>query len=118
MRAGKLKRRLRVEKPVPDNSIDGAGSGAWAPVADVWAEVQDMLPSRSESMDTGIVMATRRARVRMRWRGDITPDMRFVLEQPDSEDRVMEIISGPAELGWRKGLEFMVEDHTSAGNAS
>jgi len=37
--------------------------------------------------------------------------MRFVMGY-----RVMQIVAGPAELGRREGLEFMVEDYTSAGN--
>jgi len=109
--AGTLNRRLRIERPVADESFTGAGSGTWEPIADVWANVQDMLPSRGERLADGINVAARPARVRLRYRTDVTPDMRFVMG-----NRVMQIISGPAELGHREGLEFMVEDYSTAGN--
>jgi head-tail adaptor len=75
--------------------------------------VQDVLPSRSERLAGGINVASRPARVRMRYRTDITPNMRFVMG-----DRIMQIVAGPAERGNREETEFMVEDYTSAGNAS
>lgn len=108
---GTLDRRIRIERPVADNSFDGAGSGSWAPVATVWANVQDALPSRGERLADGINVAARPARVRMRYRSGITSDMRFVMG-----DRIMQIVSGPAELGRRETFEFMVEEYSPAGN--
>ncbi len=109
--ARKLDRRIRIERAIPDLALDGAGSGAWVLVATVWAEVQDVLPSRAERLGTGINVASRPARVRMRWRGDVTAAMRIVMG-----DRIMQIVGGPAELGRRDGIELLVEDYTSAGN--
>ena len=106
-----LDRRIAIERPVSDDSLDGAGSGGWEPLAMVWASVQDARPSRAERLAGGINVAARPARVRMRYRSDVTAAMRFVMG-----DRVMQIVAGPAELGRREGLEFMVEDYTSAGN--
>lgn len=113
--AGDLRSRIRIERPVADTSLDGAGSGSWELVAEVWAEVQDMLPSRSygERLTDGINLASRPTRVRMRYRTDVTPDMRFVVGA-----RILQIIAGPAELGWREGLEFVAEDYSAAGNAA
>jgi len=111
--AGSLDRRIRIERPVADTALDGAGSGEWALVAEVWASVQDALPSRGERLAEGINVASRPARVRMRFRTDVTAAMRFVMG-----GRVMVIIAGPAEIGWKDGLEFMVEDYSSAGNAA
>lgn len=108
---GTLDRRIRIERPITDESFDGAGSGTWEHVITVWANVQDALPSRAERLGEGINIASRPARVRMRFREGITPAMRFVMG-----DRIMQIVSGPAELGRRDGLEFMVEDYSSAGN--
>jgi len=111
MEAGRLDRLLEIQRPVPDTSIEGAGSGTWEPVAKVWAEVQDSLPSRAERLDSGINVSSRPARVRMRYRDGITPDMRFVMGE-----RIMQIVAGPAELGRREGMEFMVVDYSTAGN--
>ncbi len=112
MEAGRLKHRIDIERPVADGSIEGAGDGTWELVAKgVRAEVQDALPSKAERLDSGINVASRPARVRMRYRPGITPDMRFVMGE-----RVMQIVAGPAELGTREGLEFMVVDYSTAGN--
>ncbi|USU06293.1 head-tail adaptor protein [Sphingomonadaceae bacterium OTU29LAMAA1] len=111
--AGSLNKRITVEAPVPDTAPDGAGSGSWKFVRKVWANIEDVLPSRSEKLAEGVNIATRPARVRMRYRTDITPDMRFV-----RGDRVMQIVAGPAELGAKVGIEFMVEDYSTAGNSA
>src|SRR3546814_16350785 len=87
-------KRVVIERPVPDNSFDGAGSGTWESVCNPWVNYQDMLPSRGEKLADGINVASRPARVRMRFRTDVTPDMRFVID-----GRVMQIIAGPAALG-------------------
>lgn len=109
--AGKYNRKLRIERPVAASGIKSAGQGSWVEVAQVWAEVQDKLPSKAEELSGGINVSKRPARVRMRYRTDVTPDMRFVLG-----DRIMQIVAGPAELGNRQAIEFMAEDYRSAGN--
>lgn len=111
--AGELPDFIRIERPVADSSLDGAGSGSWQLVDEVWAGVVDMLPSRGEKLAEGINVASRPARVRMRIRHDIDSSMRFVMG-----DRVMQIIAGPAEIRQRSGVEFMVEDYSSAGNGA
>lgn len=111
--ASRYRHQITIESPVPGEGFDDAGSGTWEPVDVVAAEVQDVLPSRSERLAGGINVASRPARVRMRYRTDISPDMRFVMG-----DRIMQIIAGPAERSNREETEFMVEDYTSAGNAA
>lgn len=117
--ASRLNRFVRVERPVPDTSFDGAGSGEWELLAEVWAEIVDMLPSRGERLADGINVATRPARVRIRHRTDVTNAMRIVAGAhvvngavDYSGARIMQITTLPAELGRREGLEFMVEDST------
>lgn len=125
--AGSLDRRIRIERPVPDDALDGAGSGTWELLTERAASVQDMLPSRGERMADGINVAARPARVRMRYRTDISASMRVLvgryLRDADDNlywhtDRTAQIITVPAEIGFRDGLEFMIEDYTSAGNAA
>lgn len=109
-----LDRQIRIERSVPGAGVDDAGSGTWVLFEDkVWAGIRDMLPSRAERIADGINVAARPARVRMFWRPGITADMRFV-----EGDRIMQIVAGPAELGRRDGLEFIVEDYSTAGNAA
>ena len=119
--ARKLDRRVAIERPVTKPGFLSAGSGTWEPVETVWASVEDALPSRAERLADGINVASRPARVRMRYRDDVTPAMRFVLLRKvgtawEPSGRIMQIIAGPAELGRRDGLEFMVEDYSVAGN--
>lgn len=117
--AGDLDRRIRIERPVPDDSLDGAGSGSWEQVAaSVWASIIDLLPSKGEKVANGIDITSRPARIRTRWRGDITSDMRFVEITDGADGRIMQIVSGPAMIGRREGLEFMVEEWSPAGNGA
>lgn len=111
--ASRWNRRLRIERPVGDGSFDGAGSGTWERAADCWASVQDVLPSRAERLDGGISIANRPARVRMRYRTDVDASMRFVMD-----GRVLQIISGPAEVGFREEVEFMVENYSASGGGA
>lgn len=123
--AGSLDRRVRIERPIADDALDGAGVGSWQLVTERAASVQDMLPSRGERLADGINVAARPARVRIRYRTDVTASMRVLVGRNlrDAEgnvywqtDRTAQIITVPAEIGNRDGLEFMIEDYTSAGN--
>jgi head-tail adaptor len=116
-KASRYNRRIQIERPTTNNALIGAGSGSWEKVGGlVAASVVDVLPSRAERLADGINVATRPSKVRMRFRTDITPDMRFVMSTPFP--RVMQIIAGPAEVGVRDEVEFMVEDYSVAGNAA
>jgi head-tail adaptor len=109
-----LDREIQFERNERPPGRGNAGKEAWQPVGGaVWAQVRDLLPSRSENTDDGLPIATRRARVRLRYRDDITPDMRIV-----HGTRIMNIISGPVELGRREGLELMAEDYSTAGTGA
>jgi head-tail adaptor len=63
--------------------------------------------------------------VRIRYRSDIGSHMRVLIGRNVRDgagnaawhtDRVAQIITVPAELGRRGGLEFMIEDYSTAGN--
>ena len=122
MKKGPLRDRIRIERPVADSSFAGAGSGNWQKVAEAWAELRDVLPSRGEKLADGINIATRPARLRMNYRSDVTADMRILLLRRVSGEwvvtRTLQIVAGPAEIGRRSGIELMVEDYSTAGNAA
>lgn len=111
IRSGELDTLVRLERPIADTSLDGAGAGAWELVDEIWIGLRDVRPARDEQTTRGTTTTTRRARVRLYWRDDIGPEMRFV-----SDDRIMQIVSPIAMLGRRAGLELMVEDYAPAGN--
>lgn len=113
MKPGKFDRRITIQQRVEvQDTQDGTYSSDvhWVPVATVWAEVQDVLPSRAESVANGVSMARRPCRIRTHYRDGVTSDMRL-----KHGDRTLRIISGPAELGRREGLEMMAEDYSSFG---
>ncbi len=127
MKKGALNRLIRIQRPVADDSFDGAGSGTWPLVAEVRASVQDALPSRGERLAEGINASNRPARVRIRYRRDVASEMRIEIghyEEGDPGesvwviDRTAQIITEPAEIGTREGLEFMIEDYRPAGNSA
>jgi len=79
------------------------------------ANVQDVLPSRSESTRNGTKIATRPSRVRIRYRSGVTSDMRLVVHGA-AGDRTLQIMSGPAELGHRDGWEMIAEEFSTMGS--
>ncbi|HKY80268.1 MAG TPA: phage head closure protein [Sphingobium sp.] len=85
-------------------------TGEWVPLATVWAEVTDMLPSRGERIVEGVDIARRPARVRMRYRTDVDMTMRLTVD-----GRAMRIVAGPVELGRRDGIELLCEGLTTEG---
>lgn len=114
--SAKLNQRITIlRKVAAQDGTYGTEQTTWVPLGDVYAEVQDVLPSRQQAgrMLEDIAIANRPARVRMRWRADVTSDMRIQIGT-----RVLQIIAGPAELGWREGIELMVEEVSTLGNAA
>ncbi|QIL71666.1 head-tail adaptor protein [Diaphorobacter sp. HDW4B] len=88
----------------------------WGVLDTVWASVLDVLPSRSETVQNAVEIVERPSKVRMRYRTDITPDMRLVIVGADgAPDRECEIVAGPAEIGRREGVELLVKSFRSSG---
>lgn len=80
----------------------------WVVVLDrYWANVQDELPSRAETTESGLNRSVKRSRLRMRGAGAVTGTMRAILHSRG--DQVMQIISGPAMLDDRVHYEFRLE---------
>lgn len=113
MRGSQLDRRITIErKTVTQNQDYGTESIAWAAFASrIPAQVQDVLPSKSESTQQGLRIAVQPARVRIRYLSGIASDMRVVVH--GATDRTMQITAGPAEIGRREWTELMVEEFSS-----
>lgn len=76
------------------------------------AEVQDILPSRSEAVLQGLAQNRLQTRLRMRWRDDVDSSMRVTVH--GDTDRIYSIISGPVEFGGRKEqIEMVLERYSS-----
>ena len=113
MRAFQLDRRVTLQqKTVTQDADYGTEAIVWSTFASrVPAQVQDVLPSKSESVLGDIRVGVRPARVRLRYLSGITSDMRLVVHD-STTDRTMEIISGPAEMGRREGIELLCQEYT------
>lgn len=113
MSALKYKHRIRVEKRGPGVDPDYGTElpESWVLVAELWAEIVDVMPSRSEAVKNGIRLANNSARIRIRHRADITAAMRVV--ELTGGKRTLQIVAGPASITGNTELEFMVEGYTS-----
>jgi SPP1 family predicted phage head-tail adaptor len=114
--AGSLDRRLRFE--VNQSTADagyGTPTAHWVTFVTVWGKMKDALPSKSsETADRGIRQAERTTVVTIRYRSDITSDMRIV---DIRTGRVMRIVTPPNEIGRADGLEMLCCDYTTSGDA-
>lgn len=89
----------------------GSDKATFVPLATVWASVKDMLPGRAENFaDDVIDVAKRPCRVKIRYRADVTSKMLLRIRGRDYR-----IVSGPAEIGRRDGLEMIAEEHSTDG---
>ncbi len=123
MRAGGLQRQVTIERKVTGTDPTyGTPTVTWVPlvalpgspvVAERFAaELQDVLPSRSEALAQGLEVARNQTRLRMRWRDDIDSSMRVTVH--GDSDTVYQIIGGPAEFGRRKEMiELVLERYSS-----
>jgi len=110
MRAGALDRRVLIERKSVTRDAYGAEVIAWTTVATVSASALDDLGSKSgmESVRQGIRVLEKLTRVVIRYRADITSDMRVTLID---RSRVLQIVS-IAEIGRREGTELMCMEFT------
>lgn len=123
MRPGPRQRQITIERQqVTQDPTYGTDVVAWVPLvaqagsptvaARFYAEVQDVMPSRSESVALGLSVAKNQTRIRMRWRDDITSAMRITVH--GDSDVVYGIVGGPAEYGGRKDRIEMICERISS----
>lgn len=123
MQTGKLDTQITIErKTVTQDSVYGTDLIAWVPLfltdddppvpGRIWAEVEDALPSRAESVALGLPVAKNQTRIRFRFRDDIDESMRVIVHR--DTDVTMQIVGGPAMVGGRKELtEIVCERYSS-----
>lgn len=104
--------RVRIEsKSITQDPTYGTDVVTWVPLATVWAEVLDVLPSRQQAEQTRqqLQVSTQRSRIRMRYRTDLDSTMRCVIG-----GLMHHIVSGPAKIGDRHSMiEVVVERYSS-----
>lgn len=113
MSPGQLDRRITIRRPVEVVDAEyGPQPGGWENVVErIPAQVWDDLPSKSESVQGGLRMADRPARVRIRYMRGLSSDMQIVVH--NEVDEVFQISGGPAEIGRREWTEFTIRAYSS-----
>jgi len=105
--------RVTIEKKVETRDPEyGTEVENWAVVAErIWANAQDVLPSRAEKTANNMTTSTQATRLRILKGHMVTPDMRVTLHGRFG-GRVMQIVSGPALMDDRMHNEFMLEGYS------
>lgn len=122
MRAGRMDKRITVErKSATQDATYGTEVVTWVPLVyaagspsvaqKFWAEVTDVMPSRSESVKQGLDLARNQTRIRLRYRSDIDSSMRVTVH--GATDVVFQIVGGPAEIGRKEMTELVCERYSS-----
>jgi SPP1 family predicted phage head-tail adaptor len=112
MRAGNMRSRIRIE--YKSSTVDpdyGTKTETWLPLAEVWAEAEDILQGKSETTTNGLRIASDRVRIKIRYREGISPDMRII--ELNGMRRTLSITAGPSMTKWREELEIMTESYSS-----
>lgn len=110
MQIGKLDRYVRVEKKSVTQDDDfGSEQITWVKHVDAWAQVTDITSKMQESTVNDLRLLKRPCKVIMRYDDTITADMRLVLL--DRKDRVLQIVTNPAEIGRKDAIEFTAEEY-------
>jgi SPP1 family predicted phage head-tail adaptor len=114
MQIGKLDRFIRLEERVVTKDPDyGSEVVSWATYKECWASVTDITSRNQESTNSDLRLLKRPCKVVVRFDANIDSTMRIVML--DRNDRVLQIVTKPAELGRREAMEFMAEDYNVYG---
>jgi head-tail adaptor len=111
MRAGELNRQVTIlRRIVTKDPIYNTDIIVWEPVKTVYAKITEVLPARGEEISSEISLASKPAKVVMRWRDDIDQSSRVQID-----GKQMRIIAGPAMIGLKVGLEIVVQEFSTEG---
>ena len=112
MQIGRLDRYVRVEKKQVTNNADyGTEVVTWVEHVLAFARVADVTTRMQEETEQNLRQLKRPCRITMRYDNTITADMRLVML--DDDDRIIQIVSAPAELGRRDAIDFFGEEYSA-----
>ena len=104
MEAGKLNKRICIQRPVKSRAPSGQEVITWADIATVWAGIK--CTHAKEVSGDGIIVHEGLYRITIRWRGDITAECRVLYGS-----RVFSLIAPPADWeGNRAGLTLICKE--------
>jgi head-tail adaptor len=109
MNIGKLDRYIRIEQKSTTIDPDfGSQIETWSTYKECWASVQDVLSNNQEATKTDLRLATRPCKIQMHYDAGIDITMRIVML--DRDNRLLQIVTKPAEIGRRQGTELIAEE--------
>lgn len=109
MNIGTLDKYVEVQVTATTKDPDyGSDITVWVKRNNAWASIQDITTRQQESTNSDLRQLKQPTRVRMRYDAGINVTMRIVVIETG---RILEIVSQPAELGRRDGIEFMAENY-------
>lgn len=113
LNVGALNDRIRVEQRTEARDArTNEVTLTWALLAELWADIEDILPDHDEAKTDGIVLSSRPAKVKTRFYAILNSNMRFINLR---DNRVLTIVSGPAEIGNKDGMLWMCNTFSTEG---
>lgn len=113
--AGELDRRVRFEANSAAKTFMGGGKKAWALHDEVWAKITDLATIVGDTDGDDGKVSRRQSRVLVRYRTDIQPGMRVIIDPAEPSERICTIIGEPIEKGSRQGTELLVQSFSTQG---
>ena len=114
MQVGKLDRYIRIEKKtVTKDANYGSEVISWDTYKECWANVQDITTRMQESTNNDLRLLKQPCKVLVRYDNGIDATMRIVML--DRDNRVLQIVTKPAEIGRKEAMEFTAEDYSQNG---
>jgi SPP1 family predicted phage head-tail adaptor len=107
MRAGRLDRRVTIERKTVTRDDYGAEIITWSTFAQVWAEVREV--NSVEKVIDQLRTMSRLTMVTIRWVPGVTTDMRIRVDQ---DGRILAITS-LAEIGRKVGWTIACEQYSA-----
>ena len=98
------------KKQVSMNADYGNEVVTWVEHTLAWARILDVTTRMQEETQESLRQLKRPCRITMRYDNTITADMRLVML--DDDNRIIQIVSAPAELGRRDGIDMFGEEYS------
>lgn len=110
MRIGRLDTPVRFEKQVETPNTEYGGSDiSWATHLECFADLTDITTRNQESTMSDLRQMKRPCSLVVRYNDTIDSTMRVIVL--DRSNRLLQIVSKPAEIGRKEGLEMMCQDY-------
>lgn len=110
MQIGQFDRYIRFEqKSVVQDNDYGSEIVTWVKYKECWANVQDITTRMQESTVNNLRLMKHPCKITVRYDAGIDSTMRIVAL--DDNNKILQIVTKPAEIGRREAMEFTAEDY-------